>query len=92
MHDEVETFQIVSDNGDLINCDILLSIPAINEDGRYIVFTDYMLDENKNSILQYGKIIEVNNEHIIQSIEDDNIIKYIKKEMERELLRMVEEV
>ncbi len=92
MQDKLETFQVINDNGDEINCDILLSIPAIDEDGRYIVFTDYMLDENKNSILQYGKIIEIDNEQIIQSINDDNKVRYIKKEMEKELLRIAEEL
>ncbi len=74
------SFTIKDKDGQDVVCDIVSVVPnEENEDEPYVVFTDYMLDENDEFIMQYGKIVEENGNFALKTIEDQNIIDKIKE-------------
>ena len=53
------SFTLKDDNGEDITCDILSVVPnEANLDEPYVVFTDYMLDEDDEFVLEYGKLVK----------------------------------
>ena len=53
------SFEVVNDDGLEVECDILSIVPnEENKNEPFVVFTDYMLDENDEFVLQFGKVIE----------------------------------
>ena len=52
------SFDIKTQDGEEVTCDILSVVPnEENKNEPYIVFTDYLLDENDEFILHFGKIM-----------------------------------
>lgn len=84
------SFDVLDDNGNTVKCDILSVVPnEENKDETYVVFTDYMLDENDEFILQYGKVIENNGEYSLETINDPKIIDLIKDSLNDEIVKYV---
>ena len=84
------SFDVVNDDGIEVQCDILSIVP--NEDNKnepYVVFTDYMLDENDEFVLQFGKVIEENGEYKLQKINDTEIIKEIRSQLTDDVVSYV---
>ncbi len=81
----------VNKGGVEIICDILSVIPnEENSNEPYVVFTDYMLDENDEFVLQYGKVVEPEpEEYILQNIEDESIISKIKEALNDDIVNYV---
>ena len=57
-------------------CDILKVIP-INHI-NYVIFTDYSLDDNNESIEYFGKVSKTDGEYELEVITDESIISQIK--------------
>lgn len=86
------SFNIVNEDNEEITCDVLLVIPNddnINE--PYIVFTDYLLDEDNEYVFQYGKIVIENDEYTIKRIEDNNLVEQIKDKITEEMYEKANE-
>lgn len=83
------SFTVNKDGVDL-TCDVLSVVPnEENENEPYVVFTDYLLDENNEFILQYGKVIEVEGEYVLKNIEDETIIEKIKNALNDDVVNYV---
>lgn len=86
------SFTVTNDDGIEVECDILSVVP--NEDNKeepYVVFTDYMLDEDDEFSLQFGKIVEENGEYALKSINDPAIIKLIREQLTDDIVSYVNE-
>ena len=86
------SFTVTNDDRIEVECDILSVVP--NEDNKeepYVVFTDYMLDEDDEFSLQFGKIVEENGEYALKSINDPAIIKLIREQLTDDIVSYVNE-
>ncbi len=84
------SFDVLDDKGNKIKCDIISVVPnEENDKESYVVFTDYMLDENDEFVMQYGKVIEENGEYTLEKIDDPKIIDLIKDSLKDEIVKFV---
>ena len=84
------SFTIKNDAGEDVICDIISVVP--NEDKQdepYVVFTDYMLDSNDEFVMQYGKVIEVDGEFVLKTINDENVVNKIKEALSDDIVSYV---
>lgn len=73
------SFTIKDDNGEDITCDILSVVPnEANLDEPYVVFTDYMLDEDDEFVLEYGKLVKEGEDFNLVRVSDPKEIDIIK--------------
>ncbi len=73
------SFTIKDDNGEDITCDILSVVPnEANLDEPYVVFTDYMLDEDDEFVLEYGKLVKDGEDFNLVRVSDPKEIDIIK--------------
>ena len=84
------SFTVKDDDGEDIICDILSVVPNDdNDEEPYVVFTDYMLDENDEFVLQYGKIVEENGEYTLQKVDDPKVVDLIKDGLKDDIVSYV---
>ena len=84
------SFDIKTQDGEEVTCDILSVVPnEENKNEPYIVFTDYLLDENDEFILHFGKIMERDGEYQLLGIEDIETIQKIKEQLSDEIVSRV---
>ncbi|MBQ6135163.1 MAG: hypothetical protein IJI60_02475 [Bacilli bacterium] len=84
------SFDIKTQDGEEMTCDILSVVPnEENKNEPYIVFTDYLLDENDEFILHFGKIMERDGEYQLLGIEDIKTIQRIKEQLSDEIVSRV---
>ena len=84
------SFDVLDEEGNTIKCDILSVVPnEENNNESYVVFTDYMLDENDEFIMQYGKIIDNNGEYTLEKIDDPKVIDLIKDSLKDDIVKFV---
>ena len=84
------SFTVKDDDGEDIICDILSVVPnEDNDEEPYVVFTDYMLDENDEFVLQYGKIVEENGEYTLQKVDDPKVVDLIKDGLKDDIVSYV---
>lgn len=84
------SFTIKNKDGMEVICDITSVVPNDeNSDQPYVVFTDYMLDENDNFIYQYGKLVEVDGDFVLKVIDDPNVVNMIKEKLTDEIVSYV---
>ena len=84
------SFTITNDNGMEVICDIVSVVPNDeNKEEPYVVFTDYMLDNNNEFVMQYGKVIEVDGEYVLKRIEDEQVVNKIKEALKDEVVDYV---
>ena len=84
------SFDIKTQDGEEMTCDILSVVPnEENKNEPYIVFTDYLLDENDDFILHFGKIMERDGEYQLLGIEDIETIQKIKEQLSDEIVSRV---
>ena len=84
------SFTVKDELGEDIVCDILSVLPnEENENESYVVFTDYMLDENNEFIMQYGKVIEESGEFKLLKVEDPKEIELIKDGLKDDIVSYV---
>ena len=89
------SFEMVNDDGIEVICDILEVVPNnLNDDEPYVIYTDYMLDENNGFKRYYGKLIKVDGEFVLKRIKgtnlineiiqlsNDPVVKYVNKEVD----------
>ena len=86
------SFTIKNDKNEDIVCDIISVVPNDeNEEEPYVVFTDYMLDSNNDFIMQYGKVIEIDGNFILKTINEEAIIDKIKNALNDDIISYVNE-
>lgn len=84
------SFTITNDNGMEVICDIISVVPNDeNKEEPYVVFTDYMLDDNNEFVMQYGKVIEIDGEYVLKRIEDEQVVNKIKEALKDEVVDYV---
>lgn len=89
------SFEVTNEEGITLQCDVLSVVPnENNQEEPYVVFTDYLLDENDEFILQFGKLVEENGEYQLVKVEEkdeiqkirekltDDIVSYVNKELQ----------
>ena len=84
------SFDVVNDDGIEVQCDILSIVP--NDDNKnepYVVYTDYMLDENDEFVLQFGKVIEDNGEYQLQRVTEKDAIMKIREQLTDDIVSYV---
>ena len=87
---EALSFTVTDDNGEEITCDILSVVPnPKDEDSPFVVFTDYLLDENDEFIMQYGKLIKEGEDYNLVGVEDPKDVDYIKDSLKDEIVSYV---
>lgn len=75
------SFKAEDEDGNLITYDILSVVPnEEDEESPYVIFTDYMLEDDDDFIMQYGKIIKQGDDFAVQPIFDKLLIDRIKVE------------
>ena len=57
----------------------------------YVVFTDYMLDDNDEFVMQYGKIIEIDGNFVLKTVNEPSIIDKIKDALSDDIVSYVNE-
>ena len=73
------SFTVTDDNGEEVTCDIVSVVPnEQNEDEPYVVFTDYMLDDDDEFVLEYGKLVKEGEDYKIIRIDDPREIELIR--------------
>lgn len=86
------SFTVKNSEGNDVICDIVSVVPNNdNPDEPYVVFTDYMLDENDEFVMQYGKVIEVDGDFVLKTVEDSNVIEMIKEALTDDIVSYVNE-
>ena len=86
------SFTVKNAQGKEVVCDILSVVPNDkNENEPYVVFTDYMLDENDEFVMQYGKVIEVDGEFVLKSVNNNSVIEKIKEALTDDVVSYVNE-
>ncbi len=84
------SFTVTNEEGEETICDVLSVVPnEENKNEPYVVFTDYLLDKNDEFVLQFGRVIEENGEYKLMGIEDTNIIKKIREQLENDVVSFV---
>ena len=84
------SFTIKNDDGEDVICDIISVVPnEDNQDEPYVVFTDYMLDSNDEFVMQYGKVIEIDGEFVLKTINDENVVNKIKDALSDDIVSYV---
>lgn len=90
MNNKDLSFDVKNEDGEEFTCDVLSIIPnEENKNEPYIVFTDYLLDENDEFILHFGKIKEANGEYQLVGIEEKETIQKIKEQLGNETVLSV---
>lgn len=86
------SFTTTNKDGLEVICDILSVVPnPTNSEEPYVIYTDYTMDDNDEFIKQYGKVIEVEGDYVLKTIEDEKTINLIKQEAEDETVKYVNE-
>ena len=76
-----KSFQIIDENGNLINCEIICIVPNEEDStSSYIVYTDFKT-ENGYKLL-CGELKETDGSYTINKITDDTIIDLLKDKAE----------
>lgn len=84
------SFTVKDEDGNDVICDIISVVPnENNSEEPYVVFTDYMLDEDNEFVMQYGKVINENGEYSLQSVEDPKEIDLIKDSLKDDIIQTV---
>ena len=84
------SFKIMNEDNQEITYDIMSVIPNENDpDSPYVQFTDYMLEEDDDFIMQYGQIIKNGEEYSLKVITDKTIIDRIKFDLQEEVTSSV---
>lgn len=86
------SFTVKNSEGNEVICDIVSVVPNDdNPDEPYVVFTDYMLDDNDEFVMQYGKVIEVDGDFVLKAVEDANVVNKIKESLSDDIVSYVNE-
>ena len=84
------SFTVKNDAGLDVICDIISVVPnEENKEEPYVVFTDYMLDDDNDFVMQYGKIMEIDGESVLKRIEDETIVNRIKEALKDDIVDYV---
>ena len=84
------SFDVINEDGVELTCDVLSVVPnEDNADEPYVVFTDYLLDDNDEFSLQFGKLIKNNEEYQLQRVEDSNVISKIRDQLTDDIVKYV---
>ena len=83
------SFTLKNKDGLDVICDIVSVVPDEETEETYVVFTDYLLDENNEFIMQYGKLVKIDDEYVLKVIDDENVIKMIKEKLQDEIVDYV---
>lgn len=84
------SFTIKNKDGLEVICDIVSVVPNDeNSEEPYVVFTDYLLDENDEFVLQYGKLIKIDDEYVLKVVDDVQVVNKIKAQLQNEIVDYV---
>lgn len=83
------SFTIKNKEGLEVICDIVSVVPNEDTNEPYVVFTDYMLDENNEFVLQYGKLVKIDDEYVLKVIDDKEVVALIKEKLQDEIVDYV---
>lgn len=83
------SFTIKNKEGLDVICDIVSVVPNDDGDEPYVVFTDYLMDENDEFIMQYGKLVKVDDDYVLKVVDDENVIELIKEKLQDEVVDYV---
>jgi len=68
---EEYSFTVINKEGIEVTCDVV-SMIADNDSRIYLLYTDYLLDDNGNFRLLASELVQKKNDFILQDIEDKN--------------------
>lgn len=80
MIDKEYSFTITNDNGIEVVCDTLALVEQAGE--PIIIYTDYTLDDNNKFNLYISKVVEKDNNYILEKIDNYENIPEIQKALE----------
>ena len=84
-----KSFQIIDENGNLINCEIICIVPNEEDStSSYIVYTDFKT-ENGYKLL-CGELKETDGSYTINKITDDTIIDLLKEHISEEMAELID--
>lgn len=83
------SFTIKNKEGLDVICDIVSIVPNDDGDEPYVVFTDYLMDENDEFIMQYGKLVKVDDDYVLKVVDDEKVIELIKEKLQDEIVDYV---
>ena len=83
------SFTIKNKEGLDVICDIVSVVPNDDGDEPYVVFTDYLMDENDEFIMQYGKLVKVDDDYVLKVVDDEKVIELIKEKLQDEIVAYV---
>ena len=84
------SFEVVNDDGLEVECDILSIVPnEENKNEPFVVFTDYMLDENDEFVLQFGKVIEEDGKYLLEKVNDKDTVMKIREQLTDDIVSYV---
>lgn len=84
------SFNTITENGTEIQCDILSIVPnEENKNEPYIVFTDYMLDEDGEFVLQFAKMVEEDGQYRLEKVVEKDIIVNIREQLTDDIVSYV---
>ena len=80
MLDKEYSFTITNDNGIEVVCDTLALVEQAGE--PIIIYTDYTLDDNNKFNLYISKVVEKDNNYILEKIDNYENVPEIQKALE----------
>lgn len=80
MLDKEYSFTITNDNGIEVVCDTLALVEQAGE--PIIIYTDYTLDDNNKFNLYISKVVEKDNNYILEKIDNYENVSEIQKALE----------
>ena len=84
------SFEVLNDDGIEVECDILSIVPNENNQNEpFVVFTDYMLDEDDEFVLQFGKVVEENGKYLLERVNDKDTIMKIREQLTDDIVSYV---
>ncbi len=80
----------IEEDGKTYKCDIIGIIPNDKKSEEpYVIFTDYMLDENDDMRKRNGKLVQSEDDYFIELKLSDEEVKYIDDNKDREIIQYV---
>ena len=80
----------VEEDGKTFKCDILEVIPnKQNSEEPYVVYTNYMLDDQDQFVKKYGRLVKLDEEFYIETHVSDEEIQYIHNMEKEEVVEYV---
>ena len=88
--EEGYSFTIINKEGIEVTCDVI-SVVTDKDNKVYLLYTDYLLDENKNFRLLVSELVQNKDSFILEDVEDQEKLNELIKSVKKAYIEEVQE-